>query len=95
MSVMVGMGIFSTWITSLAIYLFQRSKLNKEVEERNDYLQNLKKYNFDITKDKNALYNQFVIESEINAHRTVQVIIIIFTIACLPCKYDTFAWELE
>ena len=87
---MVGMGTFSTWITSLATYLFQRFKLKKEVQERNDYLQKLKKHNFDITEDENALYNQFIIESEINANRTVKSILIIFTIACLPCKCNTF-----
>ena len=85
LGVMVGMGIFSTWITSLAIFLFQRSKLKKEVEERNIYLQTLKKHNFDINEDQNAIYHQFVIESEMNAHRTVRFIIIIFTITCLPC----------
>ena len=86
LGVMVGIAVISTWITSLAIYLFQRSKLKREVEERQVYLQNLQENNFDITQDRNALFNQFVIESEVNTNRTVRLIMIIFTIACLPCK---------
>ena len=86
LGVIVGTVIFSTWITSLAVFCFQRFKLKREVEGRQIYLQNLQKHNIDITEDRNALYNQFVIESEVNANRTVQYMIIFYTFTCLPCK---------
>ena len=84
---MVGMGVISTWIISMVTYIVHRFKLKREVEEREIYLENLRVHNHDITKDKNAIFNQFIIESEMNMYRTAKFIIIVFTIAAFPCKY--------
>ena len=88
LSVMVGMGVILNWITSLSIYISTMFKLRKEVEERQIYLKNLQKNNCDIAKDRNAHYHQYIIESEVNANRTVKFMMIAFTFGFFPCKYN-------
>ena len=84
--VMVGLGVLSTWITSLAVYIYIRVKVKNEVEEKVIYLRKLKENNFDIANDPNAKFNQRVIEMEKNATKTVTFLIISFTCTTFPCK---------
>ena len=84
--VMVGMGVLSTWITSLAVYIYIRIKVKNEAEETEIYLRKLKENNFDIANDTNAKFNQLVIEKEKNATRTVTFLIISFTCTTFPCN---------
>ena len=85
--VMVGMGVLSTWITSLAVYIYIRIKVKNEAEETEIYLRKLKENNFDIANDTNAKFNQHVIEKEENATRTVTFLIVSFTCTTFPCNY--------
>ena len=85
-SVMVGMVVVLNWIISLSIFIYTMLKLRKEVEERQIYLKNLQTKNFDIAEDRNAHYHQYIIESEVNANRTVKSMMIAFTIGFFPCK---------
>ena len=84
--VMVGMGVLSTWITSLAVYIYIRIKVKNEAEETEIYLRKLKENNFDIANDANAKFNQKLIEKEKNATRTVTFLIISFTCTTFPCN---------
>ena len=84
--VMVGMGVLSTWITSLAVYTYIRIKVKNEAEETEIYLRKLKENNFDIANDTNAKFNQHVIEKEENATRTVTFLIVSFTCTTFPCN---------
>ena len=84
--VMVGMGVLSTWITSLAVYIYIRIKVKNEAEETEIYLRKLKENNFDIANDTNAKFNQHVIEKEENATRTVTFLIVSFTCTTFPCN---------
>ena len=84
--VMVGMGVLSTWITSLAVYIYIRIKVKNEAEETEIYLRKLKENNFDIANDANAKFNQHVIEKEKNATRTVTFLIVSFTCTTFPCN---------
>ena len=85
--VMVGLGVLSTWITSLAVYIYIRIKVKNEAEETEIYLRKLKENNFDIANDTNAKFNQHVIEKEENATRTVTFLIVSFTCTTFPCNY--------